>query len=179
MKQGLKTLIIMLLLSSEFSNPTAAQPDKPVFSEDKHDLPGKKDLGDKNYEVVMLEADFPKVAAGFSSLYPAAQSPLWIKEGKSLFVYFQNKGNKVSAVFSTEGNMNYSVTHLNASGLPERIKKNLRSVCSSCSVFNVKQIQTANDMIYEVVLESSSEYIIIHADEEEIVTTEKIRKSSY
>jgi hypothetical protein len=181
MKQILKTLIIMLFLSSESGSPAAAQTEKPGFSGDKPLISRKKSKpvypGGKNYEVVILEVDFPKVAAKFSSLYPAAQSPLWIKEGKSLFVYFQNRGYKVSAVFSQDGNMNYDITHLTASGIPENIRRKLQASYSSSSIFNVKQIKTANDMIYEIVLEGPGEYILLHTDEEEILSTDKIGKS--
>lgn len=66
----------------------------------------------KTDAVGILELNYPKAARRFAALFPLAEKQLWIKETGSLHVSFLKDGNKVSAVFTLQGTMKYSVDYL-------------------------------------------------------------------
>ena len=183
MKRGLKPLTIMFLLSHELRNPVTGQRNIAEYEADIETMPAEKGtpvyLGDQNYEISTLETDFPKAALRFTKLYPLAQSPLWIKEGNSLHVYFQENGNKISALFTIKGNMIYAITDLNAAAIPEKIKQAINQDYFTCTVFSAKHIKAGINTAYQVILDNCTEFISIHTDEEEIVGVETIHKYRY
>ncbi len=180
MKKILKPLIVILFLSGELANPAVANPGitTPGRSGEVFLIVKSTPVyeGSKNNQVAILETDFPKVATAFSKLYRSAQSPVWFKDGKSLHVYFQYEGNKVWAAFTLKGGLIYAITDLTASSLPEIIKETVSDKYPSYIVADMKQIRTADITVYRVVLESSDEFIMIQADEEEIIEIERLWK---
>jgi hypothetical protein len=122
------------------------------------------------------ETEYPGAVKRFRKLFPGAVKEVWYKEGKNLFVYFFHKGNKVTAVFTLRGHMNYAIANLDITDLPAAIINKIESLYEGYGLFNVKQIMEDNSSIYEIVLVSSCEYIVINVSEEGITEKKKIRK---
>lgn len=182
MKKILKPLCLILFLFFEFSPPASAHQGIIINDKIREVLLPEKSTpvyeGNRNNQVAVLEIDFPKAATTFSKMYSVAQSPVWFKNGKRLNVYFQHEGNRVQALLTKKGRLVYAVTYLNVSAMPERISKRIQDAYSSYSVFNVQQIRTADFTVYRVTLENCNGFVVVQADEEEIIEIRKILKVS-
>lgn len=133
-------------------------------------------FSDKDPAGINPEAEYPVVAKRFRKLFPDAVNPVWFKENKNLFVYFYSKGNKVTAVFTLRGHMNYAIANLAITDLPGAIINKVESRYEGYGFFNVKQVIEEGNITYEVVLVNSCEYVVIHISEEEITERRRIRK---
>jgi hypothetical protein len=133
-------------------------------------------LGDKNHQVVILESNFPKVARKFADKFPASTKPLWIKEGATLFAYFLNSGKRAAAAFSSGGYMNYSITNLDISSVPENLKEKIKAEYKAYSIFCAKEIINGEDKLYEMVLENDTEFRVVQIASDKITETNKIIK---
>ena len=122
------------------------------------------------------EAEYPLVAKRFRKLFPDAVNPVWFKENKILFVYFYSKGNKVTAVFTLRGHMNYAIANLQLTDLPGAIINKVESRYEGYGIFNVKQIMEGSHTVYEVILVNSCEYVVINISEDEIAEQRRVRK---
>lgn len=133
--------------------------------------------GEIGRQVAILEIDYPEIAAGFSTVFPAASNPLWLKEGNSLYVYFLNMDKKVTAVFSDKGRMSYSIAVLNLADIPEFFIHKIKKEYPFFSFFSGKQIQAGGYTAYELIIENGNEFIALSTtDENEIVVTGRMRK---
>lgn len=133
--------------------------------------------GPKKRVVAILEADYPRVARRFTAFFPKAAEQVWIKDGSVLFVHFFNGNHKVTAVFTFGGKMNYAISYIGENDLPAPISKKIRQEYDACSIFNAREIKLAGYVFYHVILENQKEYIHLQAGSEEIVETERLRKS--
>lgn len=122
------------------------------------------------------ETEYPLAEKRFRKLFPDAVNAVWFRENKNLFVYFYNKGNKVTAVFTLRGHMNYAIANLAITDLPGTIINKVESRYEGYGIFNVKQIIEEDHITYEVVLVNGCEYVVIHISEEEITERRRIRK---
>ncbi len=134
------------------------------------------DADKKNYPAVISESDYSRAVKNFTALFPSASETSWIKEDNTLFAYFLNKGNSASAVFSTRGNMNYSITLLDAASLPASVKRKIKAVYKGYSVFCTKEIISDELKMYEVVLENDTEFRVVQTTLDEMIETNKIIK---
>ena len=149
------------------SNDSIIQKGTPVYE------------GNENHKIAILEIDYPKVAHNFVTAFPGTSNQLWIKEGKNLFVYFSNNGNKVSAVFTINGRMSYAISIIGLSGVLEGIKNKIKKEYHSFSFFSAKKIQANGYTAYELVFENCHEFITISTtDDNEIVLTKKMLKTT-
>ena len=175
------TILFVLLLSPDSFGQLFSQADERTLFKKQSDMV-ITDAGTPVYSkmktdiVAILELNYPKVARRFAFLFPLAENQLWIKEAGSLYVSFLKNGNKISAVFATGGTMNYSITYLKASDIPADIAERIKTSYSSHSIFTVKKITVASEMVYQVVLENSCEYIIISINHDEMEESKKIKK---
>lgn len=126
----------------------------------------------------MLESAYPGVAQKFTRLFPGASDQLWIKEGRTLYVYFLNNKSKMSAVFSLQGQMAYAIANLELSVVPAIVVAQVRKAYKAYSLFNVKEIITGDTKIYELVLENSEEYRVVQLTDTEMMETDKIKKKA-
>lgn len=122
------------------------------------------------------ETEYLLVEKRFRKLFPDAVNPVWFKENKNLFVYFYSKGNKVTAVFTLRGHMNYAIANLELTDLPAAIINKVESRYEGYGIFNVKQIMEGSLMVYEVILVNSCEYVVINISDGEIAESRRIRK---
>lgn len=134
-------------------------------------------FSDKDPGNINTEIEYPVVVKRFRKLFPGAIKESWYKVGKNLFVYFFHLGNKVTAVFTLRGHMNYAIANLQITDLPGTIINKIESLYQGYGLFNVKQIMEDNHSIYEIVLVNSCEYIVINVSEGEITERKRIRKS--
>ena len=147
------------------SEPVVGVAGTPVYSKMKTDIIG------------ILESDYPKVARRFAAFFPLAEKQVWIKEAGFLYVSFLEKDNKVSAVFTTPGIMSYSVAYLKASDIPVDIAAKIKIAYNSYSIFTVKEITVDASRVYQVVLESGCEYVIIHINHDEMEESMRMKKA--
>ena len=133
-------------------------------------------FSDKDPGSINPETQYPVVVKRFRKLFPRAVKEVWYKEGKNLFVYFYDQGNKVTAVFTLRGHMNYAIANLDITDLPAAIIKKIESQYEGYGLFNVKKIMEDSYSIYEIVLVSSCEYVVINVSEEGITEQKRIRK---
>lgn len=133
-------------------------------------------FSDKDPGGINPETEYPVVAKRFRKLFPGAVKDMWYKEGKNLFVYFFHMGNKVTAVFTLRGHMNYAIANLDITDLPAAIIHKIEGQYEGYGLFNVKQIMEDSRFVYEIVLVSSCEYVVINVSEEGITEQKRIRK---
>jgi hypothetical protein len=143
---------------------TVAAKRTPVYSSQRTDT------------VSVLELEYPKVARNFEMTFPAAISPLWIRESGFLYVSFINEGNKTSAVFTPGGDMNYAIANLDVSNMPSGMVQKIKMSYPSCSIFNIKQIMTDNISVYEVILQDIRQFIVLSISHDEIEEVKKVTK---
>jgi hypothetical protein len=136
----------------------------PVYSS------GKKDI------IGILELNYPKVARKFAGIFPSATNILWIKEGKDLFAYFFNHGNKVTAIFTPRGHMNYSLSYLKTADLPLDIVRKIKTDYVRYSIFDVKAVAAGMNTVYQIGLENACEYIVVLFFENEMEEIERVKK---
>jgi hypothetical protein len=122
------------------------------------------------------ETEYPLAEKRFRKLFPDAVNPVWFRENRNLFVYFYNKGNKVTAVFTLRGHMNYAIANLQLTDLPGVIIDKVESRYEGYGFFNVKQIIEGGHMTYEVVLVNGCEYVVIYISDGEITERKRVRK---
>lgn len=136
----------------------------PVYSKLKTDTIG------------ILEIDYPEVAARFAAVFPLAGNQVWIKEAGSLYVSFIRKGKKVSAVFTPGGSMSYAIASIRSADIPGGLAEKIKTGYSGYSIVNAKEITVDANTIYQVLLETLFEYVIIRFSNDEMEETERVKK---
>lgn len=163
-------MIVILLTLSLFASVTAdtvSEKGTPVYE------------GNKDHQVAILEVDYQQISVNFSKTFPSAKQQLWLKEGSHLFVYFLSEGNKVSAVFTVKGKMNYAVSVIGMADVPENILAHIKNDYPLFSFLHANKIQAGGYTAYELMLENCCEFITISStDDEEIVLTKKMLKTT-
>jgi len=180
MKKILKPLSLILFLSLVLANSAVANTGSSLADDAEAVLPVIISTpvyeGNKNNQVAVLETDFPKAAFAFSKMYAGAESPVWFKHGKTLYVYFKNGGKRTSAVLSLKGNFIYAITDLDASALPEKITETVLDAYTSYSVVHAWEIKVSDFTVHKVLLENCNRYIIVQAEGEELIEIERMQK---
>jgi hypothetical protein len=138
----------------------------PVYSKSKTDTTG------------ILEIDYPGAAANFAAVFPLATNQVWIREAGSLYVSFTREGKKVSAVFTPQGAMSYSIAFIRLADIPVEIIEKIKTSYGGYSIVSAKEITIDDNTIYQVLLETLFEYIVIRFGNGEMEETEKVKKYS-
>lgn len=155
-----------MYLHEKDADETAVEKRTPVYE------------GDIDHQVGILEEDYPELAARFAKDYPDASGQLWIKENRSLFVYFINNGFKVSAVYTSKGSMLYAVSLIDSTAVPDQMWQQIKKDYPSFLFFNARKIEAGGSIMYELVFENNEAYIVLSTtDNNEIVLTNKLRKT--
>lgn len=126
--------------------------------------------------LAILEADYPKVARQFAAVFPAATDQLWIRDGSVLFARFSNKNNKVTAVFTATGKMNYAVCYIKEADLPQEVRHRIKNDYPFYSIFNAREILSQGNTFYQVILEGTNGYVHIQVNGHEVVEMERLLK---
>lgn len=149
------------------SNDTITEKVTPVYE------------GDQNHQVAVLEIDYPKIAVNFSKTFPLADKQLWLTDGSHLFVNFLNKNDKVSAVFTVKGKMNYAISIIGMPDVPENLICQIKNDYPLLSFLHARKIQADGYTTYELVFENCHEFITFsNTDDNEIVVTDKMLKNT-
>lgn len=150
---------------------------KPFLSVVKDSTP-VYESGSKR-QLAVLESAFPGIAANFSTIFPLASKPLWIKEGREMFVYFVFRGLKGTAVFSSKGQMKYAVYSINPLELPKPIQEKVNTDYRLYSFMSAKKILAGIYTAFEVIVENCHEYITISTtDDDSSIAIDIVQKTS-
>jgi len=185
MKNAFKYLTSLFIILSSFSlfaiEGTRPQYLKPF---NKQPIEIKIETGTPVYEgstsrqVAILEKDYPKVAANFSIDFPKATNQLWIKAGRSLYVYFIQDDAKVTAIYTAKGQINYTVSTISETGVPETLLLKIKNDYPHFTFIGAKKAMSGGYASYELLFENCHEYLqICSTDDNEIGRTNRILKS--
>jgi hypothetical protein len=72
--------------------------------------------------------------------------------------------------------MNYSITNLDISSVPENLKEKIKAEYKAYSIFCAKEIINGEDKLYEMVLENDTEFRVVQIASDKITETNKIIK---
>jgi hypothetical protein len=118
----------------------------------------------------------PKVVRSFAAHFPAAINQRWIRDASVFHVSFINQGNKASAVFSCNGQLNYAITCLKASDIPVELLHKIQALYPSYSVFSVKKVMADDTDEYEIILENALQFLPVTISGNIIVKGRKLLK---
>jgi hypothetical protein len=121
--------------------------------------------------------DYPNVVRKFMTLYPSAVNEKWFKVDDFFYVSFMNNDRKVSAVFSLQGAMNYSIAYLHTSDLPAETIQKIKTTYPSDSVFSIKEVKADHINLYEIILENMNQFTVLSVSANEMTEVKKISKS--
>lgn len=124
---------------------------------------------------LLVEEVFPKAMRKFYTIFPKATHPLWVKEHHVLFVRFLNNDSPAFAAFSFNGEMNYAISSIAVSKIPETIAGTVKNRYPLYSIINAREIITNDDTLYELVLQNTNGYIVVQANDNEIIETKRLR----
>ncbi|MGZ8541821.1 MAG: hypothetical protein ACXWV6_14295 [Chitinophagaceae bacterium] len=183
MKSVLKILPVILFFVGSFKSfgQVSIQADERTRFKTAGDRPGSH-AGTPVYSklktdtIGILEIDYPGVAGRFAVVFPLAGNQVWIKEAGSLYVSFIWEGKKVSAVFTPGGAMSYSIAFIRSADIPAGIAEKIKSGYSGYSIANTKEITVDSNTIYQVLLETLFEYVIVRISNDEMEETERVKK---
>lgn len=104
--------------------------------------------------------------ANFKKLFPEATSEKWSATSKTGYVSFLNNGRKANASFNAKGKLNYLITECKVEHLPMEFRQSIRSNYSNYQLYYASEIKSNGVVIYEAILECSSNFMTLRFTEE-------------
>ncbi|NOT90166.1 hypothetical protein [Ferruginibacter sp.] len=123
--------------------------------------------------LIKFKEKYPAVYKTFSQEFNNAENIKYTVDGKILFLTFNSKGYKVTAVYSMNGHNKYSITNI-GTVLPKTVVDKIKTVYPAYTIFYGKSISISSETIYQVIIENNYEYRVINFSNEEM---EEIKKN--
>lgn len=120
-----------------------------------------------------------KVTSSFSKKFPTAKNVKWDKENATEWeAEFKMNGEEYSANFNNEGTWLETEYEIEASAIPEAVKKTLASEFSGYDIEEVELSETAKGKVYEFSLEKDETDMEVAISPEGKVIKKEVKKEN-
>ena len=104
----------------------------------------------------------------FVSWYKGIENEKWYQVGNGMIVKFQEKGLENMAAFNTKGHWLFTITYLNESQLPERIRSLIKSDYPDYVISTIESLENSSTSLYIVHMQNESSWKNLRIFEEQM-----------
>lgn len=171
------SVVLVLMLTNNPEAPAQNPKTKSTDSRNHNRLPNElnKRIADK-VNALEPETSTEKLRKSFKQYFSVSSLPIWIKRGNEVFAYFSTGDSKQMACFSIKGKLIYTIRNFEKGQFPTYLCSRVLPAYSNYSINNIKEIRTSESCFHEILMESSSDFVLLQLIEDELLRVKTINK---
>jgi hypothetical protein len=120
-----------------------------------------------------------KISTSFTDAFAGAKDVKWYTDDNKTFTAkFTLNNNKVTAFYREDGSLMATSRYLTGEQLPLNVLSRLNRKYSDCSIYSVVEYTAEEHTVYYLTLENKDSWIIVKADEDGTLRTNKKMKKA-
>ena len=118
-----------------------------------------------------------EAVSNFQNEFKDATEVKWSAINNGYFVTCNLAGQKTDVVYNKNGKMNYSITTLNNSKIPQNLQQLIKGEYAKYTVLKATEINTSGNVMHQVILKSDKNFIILKSNGDDIAV-ETVKNAS-
>ncbi len=118
-----------------------------------------------------------EAVSNFGNAFKGATEVKWSTIENGYFVTCISSGQKTDVVYNKNGKMNYSITTLDNSKIPQNLQQLIKAEYAAYTILKATEINNPGNVINQIILKSDKNFIIIKSNGDEI-EVESIKNAS-